>query len=43
MSRLITFCISNDINVENIDQWGLHGRNMVNILKPLTALLGWDK
>jgi len=27
----------------NIDQGGLRGRNMVNILNPLIVLLGWDK
>jgi len=27
----------------NIDQGELHGRNMLNIRNPLTALLGWDK
>jgi len=27
----------------NIDQGGLRGRSMVNIHKPQTALLGWDK
>jgi len=25
----------------NIDQGGLHGRNIVNIHNPLTALLRW--
>jgi len=27
----------------NINQGGLRARNMVNIQKPLIALLGWNK